>query len=96
MSRKQYSTRLPEDQAEDLEQYCEKRGVSKSEALRRSVEQLTEQNGSSDQSVLYWRIALVSCIVLVAVTEAGILYGFSTVLGALVPATFLAIWALNR
>jgi Flp pilus assembly protein TadB len=96
MSRQQYSTRLPEDQAKDLERYCDERNVSKSEALRRSVEQLTEQDGSETDTEPYWRLAMVSGIVLLYLTETGILAGVSAVLASLIPVTFLAFWVRNR
>ncbi len=49
MSKKQYSTRLPPDKAEELERYCDQTGVSKSEVLRRSIEDHLEEE-SPDES----------------------------------------------
>jgi hypothetical protein len=43
MSKKQYSTRLPPDKAEELERHCDQTGVSKSEVLRRSIENHLEE-----------------------------------------------------
>jgi hypothetical protein len=62
MSKKQYSTRLPRDRAKELDQHCEETGLSKSEVLRRSIEQhlddnqdgAGDQDGERDQTRLAW------------------------------------------
>jgi Arc/MetJ-type ribon-helix-helix transcriptional regulator len=62
MSKKQYSTRLPQDRAEELDQHCEDTGLSKSEVLRRSIEQhldddqdgANDQDGDRDETRLAW------------------------------------------
>jgi hypothetical protein len=71
MSQEQYSTRLPSDDAEKLEQYCEERDISKAEALRRSVRQLTDKDGATQSK--YWRSSVVAGILFVLVSEINIL-----------------------
>ena len=56
MSQEQVGTRLPGDDYETLQEYCEKRDVSQSEALRRGVRELEErQPGLWDR---LWRAEL--------------------------------------
>jgi hypothetical protein len=54
MSKKQYSTRLPPDKAEELEQYCDETGVSKSEVLRRSIETHLEADNTETANRRAW------------------------------------------
>jgi Flp pilus assembly protein TadB len=75
MSQKQVGTRLPGDDAETLEQYCNEKDVSKSEALRRAVRRLDDdkdQSSKTDRSTWLWRLSIVAGLVLVSVSETGI------------------------
>jgi hypothetical protein len=56
MSQKQYSTRLPEDDAERLEEYCDETNISKSEALRRSVREYVSENGSNETRPVWFYV----------------------------------------
>ena len=91
MSQKQYSTRLPEDRAEELERYCEERNISKAEALRRSVEELYTEPESDPE--LYWKIAMGTGILYLMLVQSGILSLSGTVLGAVPVLGALLFWA---
>lgn len=91
MSQKQYSTRLPEDYAEELEQYCEERNISKAEALRRSVQEMTDTSSSSEPDYL-WRTAMVAGIVLLAISVTGTVPDYVTLLGAVTVAVLHGLW----
>lgn len=71
MSQEQYSTRLPSDDAEKLEQYCKEKDISKAEALRRSVRELTDEDGPIRNK--YWRASVVTGILFVLISEINIL-----------------------
>jgi hypothetical protein len=71
MSQEQYSTRLPSDDAKKLEQYCKEKDISKAEALRRSVRELTDEDGATRNK--YWRSSVVAGILFVLISEINIL-----------------------
>jgi hypothetical protein len=75
MSQEQVGTRLPGDDAETLEQYCNEKGVSKSEALRRAVRQLDngKEKSRTPNLTWLWRSAIVTSLVLISVSETGIM-----------------------
>jgi len=92
MSQKQYSTRLPEDKADELERYCEERNISKAEALRRSVQELTEQETDSSRSERYWRLAMGAGILFIVLAQSGVLTGGYVILSAVFVLALLLVW----
>jgi hypothetical protein len=63
MSQKQVGTRLPDDDVQKLEQYCSERGISKAEALRRSVRKLGEDNDQDTRpGNTIWRLAVLATL----------------------------------
>lgn len=95
MSQEQVGTRLPSDDARDLEQYCKEKDITKAEALRRSVRQLTENQTEQDRSVQFWRAAMVTGILLLGLTQSGILTGISAVFGAILVLVLLLVWVFT-
>lgn len=95
MSQEQVGTRLPSDDARDLEQYCKEKDITKAEALRRSVRKLTENRTEQDRSVQFWRAAMVAGILLLGLVQAGVLTGLSAVFGAIPVLSLLLIWVLT-
>lgn len=85
MSRnQQVSTRLPDDDAEKLERYCDEKQVSKAEALRRSVRNHTDPDSPETDSELYRKLILTG-LVFVLVSQSAIVpsilsIGFGAVL----------------
>lgn len=95
MSQEQVGTRLPSDDARDLEQYCKEKDISKAEALRRSVRQLTQNRAEQNRSVQFWRAAMVSGILLLGLVQSGVLTGLSAVIGAIPVLGLLLVWTLT-
>lgn len=92
MSQRQYSTRLPEDKANELERYCEERNISKAEALRRSVQELTEPDTSLNRSERYWKGAMGAGILFLILVQSSTLTGVLTVFGAVPVLALLGLW----
>jgi metal-responsive CopG/Arc/MetJ family transcriptional regulator len=78
MSKKQYSTRLPQDRAEELDQYCDETGVSKSEVLRRSIEQHLDEDddGDRDDTRLAWYLLHVVGVSVILVNHLSLFETF--------------------
>lgn len=77
MSQEPVSTRVPSDDKRALEQYCSDRDVSKSEALRRSIRQLTHdsQQKTSDQSSSprLWKATILTGLFYVGLSSSGLI-----------------------
>jgi hypothetical protein len=79
MSQEPVSTRIPADDKQALEQYCTERGVSKSEALRRSIRQLghdrnpdneqSDGDGSLDDPI--WRGTMLTGLIYAGLSSTG-------------------------
>ncbi len=81
MSKKQYSTRLSPDRAEELERYCEKTGVAKSEVIRRSVEDhLDDEDRDGTEPIWYWVMAIGIALVLVNQITIPLVYSVGSFL----------------
>lgn len=95
MAQRQYSTRLPEDKAEQLEQVCEERDISKAEALRRSVEEYTDSGADPTEPETVWRVVVVMSLVFTLLTVSGAVPDLAaaivgTVLAVSLPVSYLA------
>ena len=95
MSQKQYSTRLPEDKADELERYCEERDISKSEALRRSVQNLTEPDTDLSRSEQYWKAGMGAGILFLIGVQSGMLTGTATAVGGVTVLVLLGLWTVQ-
>jgi hypothetical protein len=72
------STRVPSDDKQALEQYCSNRDISKSEALRRSIRQLTDDSDDSKQDNQptddpIWRVTILAGLFYAGLSSAGII-----------------------
>ena len=65
MSQEQYSPRLPRDDAEQLEQYCKEKDMSKAEAISRAVREWSDEDGPIRNK--YWRASVVTGILFVLI-----------------------------
>ncbi len=72
MSQEQYSTRLPADDAEKLEEHCKEANISKAEALRRSVREYIEESGESEENRPIWFIVIAVGIVALLVNQFSV------------------------
>lgn len=78
MSQEPVSTRVPSDDKQALEQYCSNRDVSKSEALRRSIRQLTNDSDDSKQDNQpaddpIWRVTILAGLFYAGLSSAGLI-----------------------
>jgi hypothetical protein len=79
MSQEPVSTRIPADDKQALEQYCTERGVSKSEALRRSIRQLghdrnpdsKQSDGNSSLDDPIWRGTMLTGLIYAGLSSTG-------------------------
>ena len=72
------STRVPSDDKRALEQYCSNRDISKSEALRRSIRQLTDDSDDSNQDNQpaddpIWRVTILAGLFYAGLSSAGLI-----------------------
>jgi hypothetical protein len=93
MSQEPVSTRIPSDDKRALERYCSERGVSKSEALRRSIRQLghdrkpddEQVDGNSSLSDPIWRGTILTGLFYAGLSSSGFIPDvLIPVLGALI------------
>jgi metal-responsive CopG/Arc/MetJ family transcriptional regulator len=93
MGTKQVSARLPEDDAERLEELCSEAQISKSEAMRRAVRSYV---GKERDGPDLYRSLIVTGILFILVSETGYVPDTVVVLFGAILAAGLGYGAIRR